>query len=137
VPGACGQTQRPEPSCPVEVALAAVSGRWATLVLRDLMHGPRSFSELRLGLPTLSAKVLSERLSGFEQQGLVQCRRHSGFPSRTVYSLTIAGRRLRPLLIELYRTGEALLDKRPAHVEAMPHSRTTPDGHHATFTHRP
>jgi DNA-binding HxlR family transcriptional regulator len=98
----------------VEVALAAVGGRWTTLVLRELMHGPLSFSGLRLALPTLSAKVLSERLAGLEQQGLVGCRRHTGFPPRTVYRLTPAGERLRPLLVELYRTGDALLrDRRP------------------------
>jgi DNA-binding HxlR family transcriptional regulator len=108
VPDYSGRTQRPEPTCPVEVALAAISGRWATLVLRDLLHGPRSFGELRLGLPELSAKVLTERLTGFERQGLVRRLRHNGFPSRTVYRLTPAGELLRPLLTELYRTGAAL-----------------------------
>jgi DNA-binding HxlR family transcriptional regulator len=112
VPDARGRTRRPEPTCPVEVALSAISGRWATLVLRDLMHGPRSFSELERGLPGLSAKVLSDRLAGLEQQGLVERRRRSGFPSRTEYELTTSGRSLRPLLIELYRTGHALMQER-------------------------
>lgn len=113
MPDGLGETRRPEPDCPVEVALAAVSGRWATLVLRDLMHGPRSFTELRRGLPTLSAKVLTERLAGLERQGLVECHRHNGFPTRVSYRLTPAGRLLRPLLVELYRTGAALLRERP------------------------
>jgi DNA-binding HxlR family transcriptional regulator len=109
VPDTRGRPARPEASCPVEVALAAISGRWATLVLRDLMQGPRSFTELAEGLPTLSAKVLTDRLAGLEGQGLVARRRLNGFPARTEYSLTAAGRSLRPLLIELYRTGEELL----------------------------
>lgn len=100
---------RPSADCPVEVALAAISGRWATLVLRDLMHGPRSFSALRAGLPSLSAKVLTERLESLVAQGLVTCSRSPGFPVRTSYRLTSAGVLLRPLLVELYRTGEALL----------------------------
>jgi DNA-binding HxlR family transcriptional regulator len=100
---------RPSADCPVEVALAAISGRWATLVLRDLMHGPRSFSALRAGLPSLSAKVLTERLESLVAQGLVSCSRSPGFPVRTSYALTSAGLLLRPLLVELYRTGEALL----------------------------
>lgn len=86
----------------MEVSLAAISGRWATLVLRDLMHGPRTFGELRAGLPTLSAKVLTERLVSLRRQGIVT--RASGR-----YQLTERGRLLRPLLAELYRTGEALL----------------------------
>ncbi|MFD4668412.1 winged helix-turn-helix transcriptional regulator [Lentzea sp. NPDC058450] len=103
---------RPSADCPVEVALAAISGRWATLVLRDLTHGPRSFSQLRAGLPSLSAKVLTERLESLVAQGLVSCTRSPGFPVRTTYALTSAGVLLRPLLVELYRTGQALLDAR-------------------------
>jgi DNA-binding HxlR family transcriptional regulator len=117
VPDDAGRTQRPEATCPVEAALDAIQGRWTTLLLRDLMGRPRSFTELRQGLPTLSAKVLAERLAALERKGLVERRRHSGFPSRTAYSLTPAGRCLRPLLIQLYHTGQALHDLRhhPTH----------------------
>ncbi|KJK43808.1 HxlR family transcriptional regulator [Lentzea aerocolonigenes] len=100
---------RPAEDCPVEVALAAVSGRWATLVLRNLLHGPQSFSSLRASLPSLSAKVLTERLDSLVAQGLVSCTRSRGFPVRTSYAVTARGSLLRPLLVELYRTGEALL----------------------------
>ncbi|WP_434444481.1 winged helix-turn-helix transcriptional regulator [Lentzea sp. E54] len=112
VPTASGRTSQPTADCPVEVALAAISGRWATLVLRDLMHGPRSFSELRAGLPRLSAKVLTERLDSLVAQGVVRCDRSPGFPVRTSYELTPKGTLLRPLLVQLYRTGEALLGER-------------------------
>lgn len=110
VPDTSGRSARPDGDCPVEIALAAISGRWATLVLRDLMHGPRSFTELRTGLPAISAKVLTERLAGLRRQGLVECLRHNDFPARTTYRITPSGLLLRPLLIELYRTGEALRD---------------------------
>lgn len=109
MPTARGRTARPEPDCPVEAALAAVSGRWTTLVLRELMGGPLGFSELRERLPELSAKVLSQRLKELGGRGLVSVERRRGFPVRTSYMLTGAGRALRPLLIELYATGEALL----------------------------
>ncbi|WP_028193088.1 winged helix-turn-helix transcriptional regulator [Salinispora pacifica] len=98
----------------MEVALAAVAGRWTTLLLRELMHGPRSFSQLRAALPKLSAKVLSERLATLARADLVECERQKGFPSHAVYQLTPVGRTLRPLLIELYRTGDALLRERAA-----------------------
>lgn len=112
VPDQRGATRRPEPGCPVEVALAAVSGRWATLVLRELMHGPRSFGQLQAALPDLSAKVLSERLAALTRQGLVERDRSRTFPPSTCYRLTRAGTELRPLLVELYRTGDALLRER-------------------------
>jgi DNA-binding HxlR family transcriptional regulator len=108
VPSAVGEAALPSAECPVEVALTAVSGRWTTLVLRDLMHGPRSYSELRAGLPALSDKVLAERLAGLRQRGLVSRQERRGFPTRTTYALTPAGDHLRPLLVELYRTGEQL-----------------------------
>ncbi|WP_245650385.1 winged helix-turn-helix transcriptional regulator [Nocardia harenae] len=104
-----GRTPRPEPTCPVEAALAAVSGRWTTLVLRELMHGPSSFGDLAARLPEISPKVLTERLHGLRDGGLVHRERLAGFPVRTRYALTPAGETLRPLLIELYRTGERLL----------------------------
>ncbi|MCP2165466.1 winged helix-turn-helix transcriptional regulator [Goodfellowiella coeruleoviolacea] len=110
MPDERGRTARPEPDCPVEVALAAIAGRWTTLVLRELMHGSRSFGELRAALPALSAKVLTERLRELAARGLVDRRRTAGFPVRTSYQLTPAGQLLRPLLVALYQTGTALLD---------------------------
>ncbi|MFG2056860.1 winged helix-turn-helix transcriptional regulator [Micromonospora sp. NPDC048930] len=112
MPDQRGATRRPESSCPVEVALAAVGGRWTTLVLRELMHGPRTFSQLQAALPDLSAKVLSERLAALTRQRLIEAERIRSFPPRTCYRLTRAGVRLRPLLVELYRTGDALLRER-------------------------
>jgi DNA-binding HxlR family transcriptional regulator len=100
-----GRTDRPDVGCPVEVALAAISGRWTTLVLRELMHGPLSFSDLSSALPQLSDKVLDERLRRLRSQNLIERRPVTGFPSRVTYSLTESGQQLRPLLIELYRTG--------------------------------
>jgi DNA-binding HxlR family transcriptional regulator len=124
VPDDRGRTQRPSPDCPVEVALAAVAGRWTTLVLRELMHGPRSFSSLRASLPSLSAKVLADRLHTMTGRGLVSCERTTGFPVRTTYRLTQQGLALRPLLIALYETGSTLL----AHRSEPGLTRTVPAG---------
>ncbi|MEQ0563713.1 helix-turn-helix domain-containing protein [Amycolatopsis sp. NEAU-NG30] len=108
VPSAAGRTDRPSPDCPVETALAAIAGRWTTLVLRDLMAGPQSYSALRAALPQISDKVLTERLAVLRARGLVHRSAEPGFPTRVTYELTDAGRALRPLLVELYRTGERL-----------------------------
>ncbi|MFD7262330.1 winged helix-turn-helix transcriptional regulator [Streptomyces sp. NPDC059874] len=110
VPDVGGRTRRPQPDCPVELALAAVSGRWTTLVLRELMGGPLSFGALSALLPDISPKVLTERLRTLEAQGLAVRERLPDFPVRTRYGLTTAGAALRPLLVELYRTGVELAD---------------------------
>ncbi|RZS43816.1 HxlR family transcriptional regulator [Herbihabitans rhizosphaerae] len=111
VPDSRGRTRRPSPECPVEVALAAVSGRWTTLVLRELMAGPMSFSDLRAALPDLSPKVLADRLRTLDARDLVGRQRIPGFPPRTSYRLTTAGEALRPLLVALYSVGSELLSR--------------------------
>lgn len=109
VPTTSGRTQAPSPDCPVEVSLAAISGRWTTLVLRNLISGgSHSYSELAGSLPQLSDKVLTERLRELVSAGLVARTTTSGFPQRTDYRITERGEELRPLLIQLYRTGLAL-----------------------------
>ncbi|MFX0580541.1 winged helix-turn-helix transcriptional regulator [Nocardia nepalensis] len=104
---------RPDPApghrLPGRGGAVGISGRWTTLVLRELMHGPSSFSELAERLPEISPKVLTDRLHGLRDDGLVSQERLAGFPIRTRYVLTPAGEALRPLLIELYRTGDRLL----------------------------
>lgn len=118
VPTPSGRTAAPSSGCPVEVSLAAISGRWTTLVLRNLMHGGgHSFTELAESLPDLSDKVRIERLRHLVSSGLVERRLTSGFPRRTEYRITARGRRLRPLLIELYRVGLALQRDERAEVE--------------------
>ncbi|MFE3290514.1 winged helix-turn-helix transcriptional regulator [Rhodococcus sp. NPDC059234] len=112
VPTPNGRTAVPDPACSVEIALHAIAGRWTTLVLRNVMHGPASFSELSNSLPALSDKVLTDRLTHLVNEGIVERGIHSGFPSRTVYRLTPRGEALRPLLIELYRTGQRLREAR-------------------------
>lgn len=109
VPTAEGRTALPDPTCPVEAALSVIHGRWSTLLIRELLHGPVTFSAFKAALPSLSDKVLSERLAGLADQGVVSRHVTQGFPSTVTYRLTPAGESLRPLMTELYRAGEALL----------------------------
>jgi DNA-binding HxlR family transcriptional regulator len=82
-----------------------VGERWALLIVRELILGPKRFRDLRAGLPLASQNVLSQRLRELEAAGVV---RHTvlGAPvSAPVYELTERGRRLEPTLIELSRWG--------------------------------
>ncbi|MEV0614657.1 helix-turn-helix domain-containing protein [Nonomuraea sp. NPDC050404] len=95
----------PSPSCPVEITLAALRGRWTTLLVRELLRGERTFSELRDALPALSDKVLSDRLAQLTEAGVLDRERRSGWPPRTCYRLTPQGRRLGPVLQALWDWG--------------------------------
>jgi len=75
-------------ACGTAFALELIGERWALLIVRELMFGPKRFSELRGGLPGISAKVLTERLEGLEN-AKVLVRRTLPAPMRAqVYELT-------------------------------------------------
>ncbi len=93
-------------SCPVELALDILSGKWKSVLLAHLKDGSLRYSELRLRIPSLSDKILTERLRDLEQRGLVSRRKIAGPPSHWVYELTESGQSLRPVLEALYAWGE-------------------------------
>ncbi|MEH6683162.1 MAG: winged helix-turn-helix transcriptional regulator [Qipengyuania sp.] len=80
-----------------------VGERWALLVVRELMFGARRFSDLRARLPGISAKVLTERLAGLEEAGVLNRRKLPPPVSAQVYELTEWGYRAEPLVQELGR----------------------------------
>lgn len=91
--------------CGVARALDAVGERWALLVVRDLLLGPKRFTDLAAGLPGMSQNVLAQRLRDLEAQGLTR-RRSLGPPSGArVYELTDAGYELEDVVLALARWG--------------------------------
>ncbi|HEY1179512.1 MAG TPA: helix-turn-helix domain-containing protein [Phytomonospora sp.] len=101
------QVTAPAPDCPVEVAMDVLSGRWTTLVVREQLSGPRGYSELAARLPSLSDKVLTERLRALEARGVLRRETTAGFPVRVFYELTDSGARLAPVLQTLWDWGTA------------------------------
>jgi DNA-binding HxlR family transcriptional regulator len=87
--------------CAVARALDVVGERWALLVVRELLLGPKRFTDLRAGLPKAKPSVLSQRLRELEEAGVVR-RRRLGPPARAwVYELTGDGRELEPVVAAL------------------------------------
>ena len=94
-------------SCGTARALDVIGERWALLIVRDLLFGPKRFGTLRSGLSGVSPNVLSQRLRDLEDAGIVR-REHLPPPADvSVYALTDRGRALEPVLIELGRWGSA------------------------------
>ncbi len=75
-------------ACGTALALELVGERWALMVVRELMFGPRRFSEIRNALPGLSANVLTQRLEGLEESGILAKRRLPPPANAQVYELT-------------------------------------------------
>ncbi|MBC6458982.1 winged helix-turn-helix transcriptional regulator [Actinomadura sp. HBU206391] len=87
--------------CGVARGLDVIGERWALLVVRDLLLGPKRFNDLLGGLPGVSPNVLSQRLVELIERGVVH-RRDLGAPTRVrLYELTPWGRKLEPILLQL------------------------------------
>lgn len=100
------QLSRNHFSCPVEVSLAILGGKWKTVILAHLKEGPRRYGELRARIPSLADKVLNQRLRDLEAQGLVSRRKAGRRGSPSTYELTRRGRSLGGVLQALYDWGE-------------------------------
>jgi len=97
--------RRYDDPCGIARALDVVGDRWALLVVRELIFGPKRFVQLRHGLPGVSPNVLSQRLRDLEDAGVVR-RDVLGPPADVpVYELTARGLALEPVLLELARWG--------------------------------
>ena len=95
--------RRYDDACGVAHALDLIGERWAPLVLRELMFGPRRFSELRADLPVISANVLSQRLTELEERGLVRRAQLPPPASVQVYEATDWGLEAAPVIRALGR----------------------------------
>ena len=93
--------------CPIERALLVLDGKWSTLIIRELLSGPKRFTELRTALAIGSPKTLTERLRILEHQGVLTRTVYAEVPPRVVYELTERGRSFRSVLEAMAAWGDA------------------------------
>jgi DNA-binding HxlR family transcriptional regulator len=91
--------------CAAAHALDLVGERWALLVVRELLLGPKRFTDLRDGLPNVSPNVLAQRLRELERAGVVRRRKLAPPAASRVYELTDWGLELEPVITQLGRWG--------------------------------
>jgi DNA-binding HxlR family transcriptional regulator len=91
--------------CPVAHALGLVGERWAFLIVRELLHGPRRYTDLADGLPGIATNILAARLRELEAAGIVRKRRLPPPAPATVYELTEYGAQLDEVFYALARWG--------------------------------
>lgn len=101
-----------DPCTPFEAAMLLLGRRWTGAVVRAMLCGAGRFAEIRAAVPGITDTVLSTRLRELCAQGLATRQVADGPPVQVTYTLTAAGRELRPILaaIETYgRKHEVLL----------------------------
>lgn len=91
-------------TCPLSRTLDIVGGKWNAMIIRELLGGPRRFSQIRAKVGPISAKTLSERLRTLQDYDILD-RTTTG--EHASYALTKRGHSLRPVLLELWRWGLA------------------------------
>jgi DNA-binding HxlR family transcriptional regulator len=97
--------KRYEQYCPVAHALERIGERWSLLVVRELLKGPRRYTDLAAALPGIGTNVLAARLKDLEAAGVVAKRRLPPPTPAQVYELTSYGLALKPVVHELARWG--------------------------------
>src|SRR5215208_2398809 len=91
--------------CGIARALDLVGERWALLVVRELLLGPKRFTDLRAGLPHVSTDILAQRLRELEASGLVRRGKLPPPAGSRIYELTARGAALEPAVLALGRWG--------------------------------
>ncbi len=104
--------------CSVARALDELGDRWAMLVVRELLLGPKRYTDLLDGLTGVGTNVLAVRLRELEESAIIAQEKLPPPAASTVYVLTDDGAALRPVLDELARWGLRLMD-RPERGEAL------------------
>jgi DNA-binding HxlR family transcriptional regulator len=104
--------------CSVARALDVLGDRWAMLVVRELLLGPKRYTDLLDVLPGVGTNVLAVRLRELEESGIIAREKLPPPAASTVYVLTNDGAALRPVIDELARWGLRLMD-RPQRGEAL------------------
>ncbi|WGL29755.1 winged helix-turn-helix transcriptional regulator [Pectobacterium brasiliense] len=100
-----------KPCCGVARFLELLDGPWATLIVRELLTGPKRFTQLRDALPGISAHTLTNRLKKFEKHYLVTRTAFAETPPRVIYELTDMGKKLNTVLEAMKEWGDSVPDE--------------------------
>src|ERR1700682_5998806 len=97
--------RRYDEGCAVAHALDLIGERWALLIVRELLLGPKRFTDLRAGMPGASADVLAQRLRDLSESGVVRRKKLPPPAGSEVYEITEWGADLEPVITHLGRWG--------------------------------
>ena len=103
--------------CPIAHALGLVGERWALLIVRELINGPRRYTDLAGHLPRIPTNILAGRLRDLEEGGVIRKRKLPPPAASQVYELTEYGRDLKPVLHALAHWGARSLGPPPAEAD--------------------
>lgn len=95
-----------EISCPVEITLNLISGRWKVLIIHQLLDGTKRFNQLQRNLRGISQRTLTKQLRELEAHGLIIRKDYNEIPPRVEYALSSLGLSLKNILLAMHEWGE-------------------------------
>src|SRR6185436_3535634 len=98
--------------CAIAKALDLIGERWTLLIVRELLDGPKRYTDLQSGIPGIATDMLAARLKSLEESELVERRTLPPPAASTVYELTPHGRKLESTMRELAIFGASFLERR-------------------------
>jgi DNA-binding HxlR family transcriptional regulator len=113
-------SKRYDQYCPIAHALGMVGERWSLLIVRELLQGPKRYTDLAASLPGIGTNILAARLKELESCGLVSKRRLDPPAASQVYELTAYGRELKPVVGALALWGLRSIDPPTDDVDLAP-----------------
>lgn len=100
--------------CPVATTLGLIDNKWKILIIRDILHGPQRFGELKKSVKGISSKMLSESLREMENDGIVSRKVYPEVPPHVEYSLSELGESMRPIIKSMEKWGLNYLSQQEA-----------------------
>ena len=94
-----------ESTCPAEITLRVIGGKWKPVILWHLKDGVKRFSELKRAIPGVTQRMLSQQLRELERDGVVLRKLYAQVPPKVEYTLTEFGRTLQPILRMMCKWG--------------------------------
>jgi DNA-binding HxlR family transcriptional regulator len=90
-----------EMSCPITYVMNKIGGHWKSIILYYLISGPKRYSELNRAIPAITEEMLAQHLKQLKEVNLIDRKVEQIMPPVTVYSLTLSGERLAPVLLAM------------------------------------
>ena len=96
-------------TCPLEIVHDFVKGKWKTILIFQLRHGTKTFSELKNGIEGISEKMLIQQLKELQEFGIIDKTCYEGYPLHVEYSLTARGTKLLEAVLIMQDIGVAYM----------------------------
>ncbi|WP_141506142.1 winged helix-turn-helix transcriptional regulator [Paenibacillus luteus] len=108
--------EKPPTTCPVEVAVKLIGGKWKIVILYQLAyHGPKRFNELRRIFPEVTQRMLTLQLRELEEDGIIVRKVYHEVPPKVEYYLSELGNSILPVLLQLQDWGLYYMEQKKSH----------------------